>query len=170
MVVSEKKIVDTGEVVCGFGVRRDLSKQVGFDECYKETTIKQRVKKVGDGENDFIIEEYEEVKLTPIREVLDAQVDQVGIEAYIRPYQLAGVPLPDVEVGEDVLDVSQFPEDPADAMKVGDEMMKNFYSLDPALRGDAKTPEEFLANLTQEKFDNWLMSKTNVEKEVKNEG
>ena len=170
MVVSEKKIVDTGEIKCGFGVRVTYEGQKDFDECYKESTIKQRVKKIGEGPEDFIIEEYEDIKLTPIREVIDAQVDQVGIEAYIRPYQLAGVSLPDVEVGEDVLDVSQFPEDPADAMKVGDDMMQKFYSLDPALRGDAKTPEEFFASLTQEKFDNWLKSKSNVEKEVKNEG
>lgn len=93
----------------------------------------------------------------------------MGIEAYLRPYQLAGVALPDVEVSEDIMDVSQFPEDPADAIKVGDKMMESFYSLDPALRGDAKTPEEFLANLTQEKFNAWLSSKVNVEKEVKDE-
>lgn len=165
-----EKTVDTGEIVCGFGVRKTYEGQKDFDQCYKESTIKQRVKKIGDGENDFIIEEYEEIKEIPIREVIDAQVDEVGIEAYIRPYQLAGVSLPDVEVLDDVQDFTQFPEDPADAAKVGDAMMKNFYSLDPALRGDAKTPEEFLANLTQEKFESWLSSKTNVEKEVKNEG
>ena len=144
--------------------------QKDFDTCYKEVTIKQRVKKVGDGENDFIIEEYEEVKEVPIAEVIAAQVDDVGIEAYLRPYQLAGVPVPDVQVGDDIQDFSQFPEDPADAAKVGDAMMQNFYSLDPALRGDAKTPEEFLANLTQEKFENYLKSKIPNVEEVKNEG
>lgn len=169
--MEKKQVVDTGEIVSGFGVRKTYEGQKDFDTCYKEITIKQRVKKVADGDNDFVIEEYEEVKEVPIREVIDAQVDEVGIEAYLRPYQLAGVSLPDVEVGEDVMDVSQFPEDPADAMKVGDVMMQNFYNLDPALRGDAKTPEEFLANLTQEKFEAYLKSKVpNVEKEVKNEG
>lgn len=159
-----KQVVDTGEIVCGFGVRKDYEGQKDFDECYKEVTIKQRVKKIGDGENDFIIEEYEEVKEIPIREVIDAQVDQVGIEAYMRPYQMAGMDLPGVVVGEDIADFSEMPEDPADVANVGDQMMKNFYSLPEDLRGNAKTPEEFFASFSQEKWDAWLASKVNVEK------
>ena len=159
-----KSVLDTGEIVCGFGVRKDYEGQKGFDQNYKEVTIKKRVKKIGDGEEDFIIEEYEDVKETPIREVIDAQVDQVGIEAYLRPYQMAGQEPPLVVVGDDIQDFSQFPEDPADAMKVGDKMMSAFYALDPALRGDAKSPEEFLASITDEKLKAYYASKLNVEK------
>lgn len=163
----EKKL-DTGEVVCGFLVRKDYEGQKDFDQTYKEVTIKKRVKKIGEGEEDFIIEEFEEVKEIPIKEVLAAQAEDVGIEAYMRPYDLAGQPLPDVRVGDDVLDVSQFPEDPADVMKVGDQMMANFYGLDPLLRGDAKTPEEFLNSITDEKLKAYYEAKLNAgKKEVK---
>jgi len=164
-----KDNVDLGEIVCGFGVRKTYEGQKDFDTTYKEVTIKQRVKRVGDGDNDFIIEEYEEVKEVPIREVIDAQVDSVGIEAYMRPYQLAGVDIPGVEVSDDIQDFSQFPEDPADVIKIGDAMLDNFNKLPADLRGDAKTPEEFLASLTQEKFEAWLknqnVGKGNVENE-----
>lgn len=156
---------ENGElVVCGFGVRKTYEGQKDFDETYKEVTIKQRVKKVGDGENDFIIEEYEEVKETPIREVIMAQFDDVGIEAYLRPYQIAGLDIPGVEVGDDIQDFTGYPEDPADAIKIGDKMMENFNSLPSELRGDAKTPEEFFAGLTEEKWNAWLNSNVNVEK------
>ena len=159
-----KSALDTGEIVCGFGVRKDYEGQKDFDQTYKEVTIKKRVKKIGDGDEDFIIEEYEEVKEGPIREVIDAQVDEVGIEAYLRPYQMAGQEPPSVVVGDDVQDFSQFPEDPADAIKVGDQMMAAFYALDPALRGDAKTPAEFLASITDEKLKAYYASKLNVGK------
>lgn len=159
-----KQVVDNGEIVCGFAVRKDYEGQKDFDQCYKEVTIKQRIKKIGDGEHDFVLEEYEDVKEIPIREVIDSQVDQVGIEAYLRPYEVAGLDLPGVEVSDAITDFSIFPDDPADVSKVGDVMMQNFYSLPADLRGDAKTPEEFLANLTQEKFNSWLEKSSNVEK------
>ena len=166
----KKMMLDTGEVVCGFGVRKNYEGQTDFDTTYKEITIKQRVKKVGEGENDFIIEEYEEVKEFPIQEVIDAQKDEVGIEAYLRPYTIAGVEPPAVEVSERVQDFTKFPDDSADAIKIGDQMMKEFYKLDPALRGNAKSPEEFLNNLTTERLTNWLKSKVNVEKGDKENG
>ncbi len=158
------KVNDTGEIVCGFGVRKTYEGQKDFDQTYKSIEIKKRVKKIGEGDEDFIIEEFEVVKETPIQEVLDAQKDDVGIEAYMRPYILAGEPLPEVEISNEVQDFTQFPEDPADVMKVGDNMMQAFYSIDPSLRGDAKTPEEFLKGLTQEKFNQWLASKVKVER------
>ena len=161
------KSVDNGEITCGFLVRKDYEGQKDFDQNYKEITIKKRVKKIGEGDEDFIIEEYEEVTETPIREVIDSQIDQVGIEAYLRPYQVAGVEPPSVVVGDAVQDFSQFPEDPADIAKVGDAMMQAFYSLDPVLRGDAKTPEEFLNSLTDERLKAYYASKLNVEKEGK---
>lgn len=164
--MAQTKIVDTGEIVCGFAVRKDYEGQKDFDKTYKEITIKQRVKKIGDGENDFLVEEYEEVKETPIAEVLAAQVDQVGIEAYLRPYQIAGVEPPSVHVGDEIFDTTQFPEDPADVSRVGDEMMRVFNSMDPELRGDAKNVEDFLSSITDERLKAYYASKLklNVEK------
>lgn len=159
------KVLDTGEIVCGFGVRKDYEGQKDFDQTYKEVTIKKRVKKIGDGDEDFIIEEFEEVKEIPINEVLASQVDSVGIEAYMRPYTLAGESLPEVRVTDDIQDFTGFPEDPADAIKVGDSMMKTFNNLDPALKGDAKDVESFLNSLTKDKIDAYIASKfVNVEK------
>lgn len=165
-----KQVVDTGEVVCGFGVRKDYEGLGDFDQTYKEVTIKQRVKKIGDGDTDFIIEDFEEIKEIPIDEVIKSQQDEVGIEAFMRPYLAQGIEPPSVEVSENINDFSMFPEDPSDAIKIGDDMMKQFNALDPALRGDAKTPEEFLASLTKEKFEAYLMSKVNknVEKVEEN--
>ena len=164
------KSVDSGEIVCGFGVRKDYEGQKDFDQTYKEVTIKRRVKKIGDGDEDYILEEYEEVVETPISEVIGAQVDSVGIEAYMRPYLMVGQELPGVEVTDRVQDFTQFPEDPADAMKVGDAMVAAFNNLDPALRGDAGSVEEFLNGLTKEKIDAYIASKIpNVEKEVKDD-
>lgn len=165
----EKK--ETNDVVCGFGCLKTYEGQKDFDETYKSVEIKKRVKKVGDGDEDFIIEEYEVVTETPIREVIDSQKDSVGIEAFMKPYILSGESLPGVEVSKEVQDFTRFPEDPADVIKVGDDMMKAFMSIDPSLRGDAKSPEEFLKTFTQDKFNAWLKSKVNVEKveEKKNE-
>ena len=159
--------LDTGEIVCGFLVGKDYEGQKDFDQTYKEVTIKKRVKRVGDGDEDFIIEEYEDVKEIPIKEVIESQCDQVGIEAYMRPYQMAGVDLPGVEVSDKIFDVSNFPEDPADAIKVGDAMMKAWQSLDPMLKGDAKTPEEFLNTINDERLKAYFEAKLNVGKDEK---
>ena len=77
---------------------------------------------------DKLYEEYEEVIETPIREVIDSQVDSVGIDAYIRPYELSNTPLPSAVISDEILDTTNFPEDPADVMKVGDSMIQHGHS------------------------------------------
>lgn len=164
----EKKTKDTGEIVCGFLVRKDYEGQKDFDQTYKEVTIKRRVKKIGDGDEDFIIEEFEDVKETPIREVIDAQVDSVGIDAFMKPYLMAGEEPPFVGYDDinkaPIQDVSQFPDDGMLSQDAYSRMMETWETLDPALKGSAKTPEEFLKSFTQEKFNEYILSKLNVEK------
>lgn len=40
--MENKKLVDTGEIKCGFGVRKTYEGQKDFDENYKEITIKKK--------------------------------------------------------------------------------------------------------------------------------
>lgn len=153
---------DTGEIVAGFGVRKTYEGQKDFDSTYKEITIKRRVKRIGDGDEDFIIEEYEDVKETPIREIIDAQVDDVGIEAYMKPYLLAGVDLPDVKVSGEIQDFTQFPEESVYGIEVGDMMCSVWNNMDPELKGDCKSVEEFLSSITDERLKAYYASKLNV--------
>lgn len=169
----EKK--ETNDVVCGFGCLKTYEGQKDFDETYKSVEVKKRVKKVGESPEDFIIEEYEVVTETPIRAVIDAQKDSVGIEAFMKPYIMSGEEIPFVGFDDvnkaPIQDFSKFPDDPITSQDAYKNMYKIWDSLDSSLKGNCKTPEEFLKSFTEEKFNNYIISKLNVgKKEVKKDG
>lgn len=154
------KNVDTGEIVAGFGVRKTYDGQKDFDQEYIDRKIIQVVKKVGKGEEDYILEEKVIETATPIDDVIQSQFDEAGIQAYLKPFIAAGEDLPDVKVDNDkVVDFTKCPEELADVSKLNETVMKAYGAIDPALKGNSKSVEEFLNSLTQEKIDTYIQSK-----------
>lgn len=155
---------DTGEVLTGkntFACFRNFSADAekDFDKYYIDRVIKQVVKKIGDGENDYVIEDKEVITKRDIAEVINAQNSDAGIEAFLQPYLTSGEKLPNVNVGDEIADYTKCPDTLADAIALGEEAKKKFNSLDPKLT-KGMTPEEFIQSITQKAFNEYLASLT----------
>lgn len=149
--------LDTGEVIFGAGCLRSFKGQDNFDKYYIDKTIKKVVRKIGDGEDDFIIEDKIVESKRDIAEEIHAQAGDAGIDAYIRQYEKIGEPIPEVEVTDDVQDFTEMPESLADAVLLGETSRQLYASLPKELRGKMSY-EEFITSFTQEKFDAYIAS------------
>lgn len=158
----------TGEVCFGPLAARSFEGQKDFDKYYIDRTIKQVVKKTGDGEDDWILVEKEIETKRDISKVINAQAGDVGIEAYLRNYEITGEPMPDVQVGDDIQDFTSMPSSLAEAALLGEKSRKLFDSLPSELKGKLGY-EEFISSFTQEMFDAFL-AKISPKVEEKKEG
>lgn len=146
-----------GEVNFGAACVRSFSGQDDFDKYYIDQVVKQVVKKVGDGEDDFILVDKVIETKRDIQKEIHAQAGDVGIEAYVRQFELAGETVSDVVLSDDVQDFTNMPDNLADAVLLGENSRKMFASLPKELVGKMSY-EEFIANFTQEKFDAYVAS------------
>lgn len=154
-------------VKAGFGVLKDYEGQSGWDETYKSVEIKKRLIPLGpaaeDGEIPYTEEIYEVVTETPIKDVIASQEDSCGLEAYMKPYRLAGTLPPDVEVTGDVQDFTQF--DDAGDLRVSGKVEELFGSLPVELQQKYGSPESLLRNITDAAIAEYVASKV-IEKPV----
>ena len=166
-----EELKKTGEVCFGPLAARKFEGQKDFDKYYIDITIKQVVKKTGDGEDDFILVDKEIITKRDISKTINAQASDVGIEAYLRNYEISGEPIPEVNVTDDVQDFTGMPGSLADAILLGENSRKKFASLPSDLKGKMSY-EEFMASFTQEMFDQFISKYTpkTPEKEKSKEG
>lgn len=155
-----------GEVCFGPLAARKFEGQKDFDKYYIDRTVKQVVKKTGEGEDDFILVEKVIETKRDISKVINAQAGDVGIEAYLKNYELSGEPIPDVNVGDEVQDFTNMPDSLAEAILLGEKSRKLYDSLPSELKGKMGI-EEFVSSFTNEMFDAFiekLFSKKEPEK------
>ena len=160
-----QEIKTNGEITFGPLTARSYEGEKEFDKYYIDRVVKQVVKKTGEGEDDFILVDKIVESKRDIRKVINSQRDDVGIEAYLRSYQLAGEEVPDVEVGDDVQDFTRMPESLADAALLGEKSRALFASLPAELKGKMSY-EEFMASFTNEMFESFI-KKLQPQKEEK---
>lgn len=159
-------------IKCGFAVKKTFKGRSDFDKYYDDVTIHDVVKKTGEGETDYIVEVKEVHEKRDIAQTINSQNGEVGIDAYLRRLQLEGAELGKVNVSDQVVDLSNAPEDLAEAI-VRSEAAKEAYSkLDPELTQNMAI-EDFLKSINQEKLDAYYKSKfanKDVATEEKKEG
>ncbi|MCQ2795633.1 MAG: hypothetical protein MJ214_05515 [Bacilli bacterium] len=160
--MSKKINQSTGEITEGkntFACFRDFTGEgeKDFDQYYIERSVKQVVQRTGDGEDDFIIVNKEIENKVSIRDSIQAQSCDAGIDAYLRPYLMSGEKLPNVQVTEEINDFSNAPENLAEAIALGEEAKRKFSQLDPKLT-KGKSYDEFLTDFTQKAFNEWIES------------
>lgn len=163
------KLKETGELSFGPGCLRSFTGRSDFDKYYIDREIKQVVKKTGEGEDDYILVDKIIEKKRDIAKEIHAQAGDAGIEAYIRQFEVMGEEMPDVKVTNDIADFTNMPSSLADAVLLGENSRKLFNLL-PKELVEKMTYEEFIKNMTQEKFDEWkssLIPPKEDEKEVK---
>ena len=151
------KLNELGEICFGPLVARKFEGQKDFDKYWIDRVVKQVVKKTGDGEEDFILVDKVIESKRDIAKEIHAQAGDVGIEAYIRQFEIAGEPIPDVNLSDEVQDFTNMPGSLADAVLLGENARKLYASLPSELKGKMSM-DEFVSGFTQEKFDNFIAS------------
>lgn len=163
-----EELKTTGEICFGALAARKFEGQKDFDKYYIDREIKQVVRKTGEGEDDYIIVNKVIETKRDIDKVIQAQAADVGIEAFMRNYEVTGESMPDVKVGDDVQDFTDMPDSLADAVLLGEKSRKLFDSLPKELRGKMGY-EEFISSFTNEMFDAFI-EKITPKVEIKKEG
>lgn len=134
----------------------DVPGQSDFDQEYESIEIYDKVVKVGEGDEDFVI--VKDVKKTKrlIKDVVNADKDSVGVENIIKQVLRTGdTSLLPVDKGDCNVDLVGAPESLMDLKNLGVDAEKAYNSLPADLvKGlDMKT---FVENLTQEQFDSFV--------------
>lgn len=132
--------------------------QTDFDEFYKSIKIVDTVKKVGEGEQDFVIEKKVIVENTPIQEVIDADKDNVGVENIIKQVLRTGdTSLLPVDRGDCNVDLTNAPENLMELKQMGVDAENAYQSLPEELRQGLDLVS-FVNSMSQEKFDQFIQA------------
>lgn len=136
-------------VVAGFAVRKTYEGEKDFDTTYKEVELKKRLVPLGpageDGEIPYTEEVIEIVHETPIKDVIAAQNDSCGLEAFLKPYRIQGIEPPDVSIGDGIQDFTQFDE--TGDLRASGTVEKLFGSLPAEMQSEYGSPEKLLREI-----------------------
>lgn len=131
----------------------EVPQEKGFDKYYVDYEIRNKVKKTGEGDEDYVIEPVIIEHKRLIEEVVNAEVSDVGVEAYLRRLAVSGESLPDVAYSDiskaPVVDTTKFPETTGDFVKMTNSARERF----------SKLPRELTQGMSYEEFVNADMSK-----------
>lgn len=139
------------------GVRQVENKpQTDFDTEYKSITIVDKVVKTGSGDNDFIVKKVVVEDYKPIKEVIDADANSVGVYNIIKQVMRTGdtslLPRDDGNCNVDLVDA---PETLMEVKAMGEAAEKAFGSLPADLVQDLDMTK-FVETMSQEKFDAFI--------------
>lgn len=130
------------------------------DVYYYDVKLVDKVKKIGPGDEDYIIEKKEVVTKQLIQEVIDSQADDVGLEAALKKFAITGDPsvLPEAlpENGA-TFDMTGMPQDLIEANNYFNDMKAKFDALPDALK-QGRDFNAFMSTITQEQFDAYIAS------------
>lgn len=144
----------------------------GFDKYYINYEVKKVVKKVGEGDSDFVVEDKLVYHKDLIQGILEAQADEVGvyhiIERALRTGDDSLLKSAQVHITDDVLDITGAPSDLAEGLHMSEASQKAYASLDPALT-KGRTLEQFILTITADEFAQWQSSLLKTEKTEKKE-
>ena len=131
--------------------------QGDFDTEYKEIQIVDKVRKVGEGEDDYIVEKVVIESFKPIKEVIDADKDSVGVYNIIKQVLRTGDEslLPIDKGNGELVDLTGAPENLMELKQMGVDAEKKFNELPHELRGEMDM-QSFVASMTQEQFDKFI--------------
>lgn len=130
--------------------------QKDFDTTYKSIEIRDRVKKTGEGEHDFIVEKVVIVTETPIQEVVDADAMSVGVDNIIKQVLRTGdTSLLPVDNGKCDVDMTGAPETLMELKQMGIDAEKKFAALPNDLT-KGQNMVDFVKNMSQESFDSFI--------------
>lgn len=135
---------------------RSLHVQDDFDQYYLDYEVKSIAKKVGPGDEDYVIEAKVIEHKRSINEVVNAEVNDVGVEAYIRRMSLSGLdPMAPVEVSDQVIDYTKVPQTTGEMVEMANNALSAYEKLPAEIR-NGMSYEEFMASDYATTIKNWL--------------
>lgn len=130
--------------------------ETNFDTCYKSIQIVDVVVRTGDGEEDYVIQKKVVEDFKPIKEVVDADAQSVGVYNIIKNVLRTGdTSLLPIDDGKCNVDLVGAPETLMELDQLGKEAAKKFGELPADLVGDLDMAK-FVENMSQEKFDQFV--------------
>lgn len=134
--------------------------QTGFETHYKHIQIIDKVEKVGEGVDDYIIKKVVVEDLTPIQEVINADANSVGVANIMKMFsQTQDESLLPRDDGSCHVDLVEAPETLMELKQMGQDAEKKFAALDPELT-KGMDMAAFVNNLTHEQFDAFIKAAT----------
>lgn len=130
--------------------------QKNFDQDYISIEIVDKVVKTGEGDNDFVIQKDVLVNKTPIKEVVQADADSVGVYNIIKQVIRTGdTSLLPSDKGDCNVDMVGAPETLMEVKALGQEAEKKFGELPQELTKGMDLAA-FVNSMTQEQFDSFV--------------
>lgn len=147
---------------------------IKWDQYYIDRKLVDSVVKTGEGDNDFIIVKKVVEDRISIKDTIDAQADDVGLENILKKFSLTGdtslLPAAATDNNE-IADFTQMPQDLIEAKNVFAAQEAAFKSL-PEDLVKGRSFGDFMAHITQDEFNAWqtaLKAKLEPKKEIKKE-
>lgn len=140
--------------------QRDIENkpQTDFDQEYVSIQIVDKVVRTGEGDDDFILQKVVLVDKTPIKEVVEADAQSVGVYNIIKNVMRTGdTSLLPADDGKCNVDFVGAPENLMELDQLGKEAAKKFAALPDDLKGD-QDMVSFVNNMSQEKFDQFVQA------------
>lgn len=137
------------------------------DEYYLDIKLVDKVKKIGEGEDDYIIVKKEVITKTKIDEVIQAQADEVGLDNLLKKFAITGDPsvLPEAMPEDGVtFDMTGMPQDLIEADNYFKAMKAKFDALPEELK-QGRDFSAFMATINQQQFDAYIASLEPKQKE-----
>lgn len=153
------------------GVQHKKS-DVGDPE-YISIQILDVAKKVGEGDNDFVIDKKLVISKDPVQDVIDADKDKVGVYSVLKQFMRTGdQDLIPRDTGKCNVDLVGAPSSLIEVDQLGKESEKKFAKLPKELTGELDL-QKFVETMSQEKFDAFVKAvadRSSKGKEVKKDG
>lgn len=129
------------------------------DKYYISRQLVDVAKKFGEGEEDFVIVKKVIEKKQDIKEIIDSQADDVGLNNILKKFAITGDPgvLPESvnTSGTEVVDYSSMPQDLIEAGQYFEAKKKEFDALPDDLK-KGRNFTEFMATFNQAEFDSYF--------------
>ena len=131
--------------------------QKDFDTEYKEIQIVDKVRKIGEGDEDYVIEKVVVESYKPIQEVIDADKDSVGVYNIIKQVLRTGDEslLPIDKGNGELVDFTGAPESLMELKQMGVAAEQAFNAL-PADLVKGMDMQSFVNSMDQTQFDAFI--------------
>lgn len=143
-----------------------------FDKNYISYDVKKVVKKIGDNEDDYILENKIITKKDSVYELINSQAAEVGVYNILKKVAMTGDETIFDEYkapsGETITDISKVPENVADMFNNASVMMQAFATL-PVDLVKGRNFSQFCETITQAEFDAWYKQIVDIKKNEKEE-
>lgn len=130
--------------------------QSDWDTDYLSIEIVDKVRKIGDGDEDYVIEKKVIETRTPIKEIVDADKDNVGVYPILKQFAMTGddslIPM---EKDPSNVDLVGVPGSIMEMKQAGIDAEKAFNGL-PSELVNGLDMQSFVESMTQEKFNEFI--------------